>query len=151
MYYPVSSLVTLFANILQNPQDPNARSDLDHMQLVLEFLRSVLALDEIDEGATKFEDGSVNRMMVVCGEFQRIAKLVLDKSENGTLSKKKRKPEGQPTNLRPERRIQTTEVITSTMQPTSTAPQQGHICGMEGIDMNAPPVSSLVHNFWNYN
>ncbi|KAK3065863.1 hypothetical protein LTS18_002300, partial [Coniosporium uncinatum] len=38
LYYPVSSLVTLFANILQNPQDGRARADLKLMNLVVNFL-----------------------------------------------------------------------------------------------------------------
>ncbi|KAI5804500.1 fungal-specific transcription factor domain-containing protein [Geopyxis carbonaria] len=95
MYYPVSSLVTLFANILQNPQDPRARSDLRLMNVVMEFLHTVLETDELDESSAKYEDGSVNRMLTVCGEFQRISRLVLDKAEKENLGRKKRKPEDQ--------------------------------------------------------
>ncbi|KAI5816729.1 fungal-specific transcription factor domain-containing protein [Pyronema omphalodes] len=91
MYYPVSALVTLFANILQNPQDVNAKTDLALIHDVVEFLRTVLELDEVDEGAEKFEDGSVNRMLVVCGEFERIAKLVQEKAEKEGAGKRKRK------------------------------------------------------------
>lgn len=145
MYYPVSSLVTLFANILQNPQDPNARSDLLQMQIVVEFLRSVLDLDDI-EGALKYEDCSVNRMLVVCGEFQRIAKLVLDKAENETLGKRKRKSEGQPGNLRAERRTQATDAAVSA---PLVAAQNG--AGMDGMDMSSqvcllkPPQIGRAH------
>lgn len=89
MYYPVSALVTIFANILQNPQDPRARSDLRLMHAVVEFLSTVLAADEY--GGGKFEDGSVCRMLMVCGEFERIAKLVLDKSEKDNAARRKRK------------------------------------------------------------
>jgi len=38
LYFPVSALVTLFANILQNPQDARARSDLKLMSSVVSFL-----------------------------------------------------------------------------------------------------------------
>lgn len=38
VYYPVSALVTLFANILQNPQDPHARPDLRLMYVVVDRL-----------------------------------------------------------------------------------------------------------------
>ena len=82
LYFPVSSLVTLFANILQNPQDARARSDVKLMNLVVNFL-SLLASDE--------ENGSVKRMLNVCSEFERIAKVVLDKAERDAHSRRKRK------------------------------------------------------------
>lgn len=82
IYYPVSALVTLFANILQNPQDTRARSDLKLMNLVVGFL-GMLCTDE--------ENGSVRRMLSVCAEFERIAKVVLDKAEKENSSRRKRK------------------------------------------------------------
>ena len=72
LYYPVSSLVTLFANILQNPNDARARSDVKLMNVVVNFL-STLVSDE--------SNGSVKRMLALCGEFERIAQVVLDKAE----------------------------------------------------------------------
>lgn len=83
LYFPVSALVTLFGNILQNPQDPRARSDVRLMNLVVSFL-SMLGTEE--------ENGGVKRMLGVCSEFERIAKVVLDKSEKDTSSRRKRKP-----------------------------------------------------------
>ena len=81
LYFPVSALVTLFANILQNPQDPRARADIKLMNLVCNFL-AMLTTDE--------ENGSVKRMLAVCVEFERIAKVVLDKAEKeGTKRKRK--------------------------------------------------------------
>ncbi|PYH95542.1 fungal-specific transcription factor domain protein [Aspergillus ellipticus CBS 707.79] len=82
LYYPVSSLVTLFANILQNPNDVRARSDVKSMNVVVNFL-STLVSDE--------SNGSVKRMLSLCGEFERIAQVVLDKAERDSHSKKKRK------------------------------------------------------------
>lgn len=82
LYFPVSALVTLFGNILQNPQDPRARSDVRLMNLVVGFL-SMLNADE--------ENGGVRRMLGVCSEFERIAKVVLDKAEKETSSRRKRK------------------------------------------------------------
>lgn len=82
LYFPVSALVTLFANILQNPQDPRARADVKLMNLVVNFL-SLLATDE--------ENGSVKRMLNVCAEFERIAKVVLDRAERESHSRRKRK------------------------------------------------------------
>ncbi|XHF97425.1 hypothetical protein AWENTII_001011 [Aspergillus wentii] len=82
LYYPVSALVTLFANILQNPNDPRARSDVKLMTTVVNFL-STLISDE--------SNGSIHRMLGLCAEFERIAKVVLDKNERESQSKKKRK------------------------------------------------------------
>lgn len=82
LYFPVSALVTLFGNILQNPQDPRARSDVRLMNLVVSFL-SMLVTEE--------ENGGVKRMLGVCSEFERIAKVVLDKAEKETSSRRKRK------------------------------------------------------------
>ncbi|KAL2816781.1 fungal-specific transcription factor domain-containing protein [Aspergillus cavernicola] len=82
LYYPVSALVTLFANILQNPNDARARSDVKLMTVVVNFL-STLVSDE--------SNGSIKRMLGVCGEFERIAQVVLDKAERDSQSKKKRK------------------------------------------------------------
>lgn len=74
--------MTLFANILQNPQEPRARADVKLMNHVVNFL-SLLATDE--------ENGSVKRMLNVCSEFERIAKVVLDKAERESHSRRKRK------------------------------------------------------------
>jgi hypothetical protein len=82
LYYPVSALVTLFANILQNPQDARARSDIKSMNVVVNFL-SMLGSDE--------SNGSVRRMLSVCAEFERITRVVVDKAEKEVLSKRKRK------------------------------------------------------------
>jgi len=82
LYYPVSALVTLFANILQNPNDARARSDVKLMNVVVNFL-STLVSDE--------SNGSIKRMLGLCGEFERIAKVVLDKAEKESHARKKRK------------------------------------------------------------
>ncbi|KAK5703812.1 hypothetical protein LTR97_002825 [Elasticomyces elasticus] len=79
LYYPVSSLVTLFANILQNPQDARARSDLKLMSSVVSFL-TMLERD-VNEA-----NGNVKRMLSVCAEFERIARVVLDKAEKDLRS-----------------------------------------------------------------
>ncbi|KAG9233707.1 fungal-specific transcription factor domain-containing protein [Amylocarpus encephaloides] len=82
LYFPVSALVTLFGNILQNPQDPRARADVRLMNLVVSFL-SMLSSEE--------ENGGVKRMLGICTEFERIAKVVLDKTEKEASSRRKRK------------------------------------------------------------
>jgi hypothetical protein len=57
------------------------------MNVVVNFL-STLVSDE--------SNGSIKRMLGLCGEFERIAKVVLDKAEKESHSRKKRKnaPEG---------------------------------------------------------
>jgi hypothetical protein len=89
MYYPVSALVTLFANILQNPQDPRARSDLRLMNVVVEFLQTVQKEDESE--SAKQNHSSIQRMLTVCDEFHRISQLVLDKAEKESVTRRKRK------------------------------------------------------------
>ncbi|MCJ1351462.1 MAG: hypothetical protein MMC33_001446 [Icmadophila ericetorum] len=115
LYYPVSSLVTLFANILQNPQDARARSDIRLMNQVVQFLE-LLAVDE--------ETGGVKRMLNVCSEFERIAKVVLDKADKESHSRRKRKnnkedPEADKSIL-PEKRPlpRTPESVASTLPKT---------------------------------
>ena len=82
IYFPVTALVTLFANILQNHQDTRSRSDLKLMKLVVSFL-SMLSNDA--------GNGSVKRMLSVCAEFERIATIVLDKADREHASRRKRK------------------------------------------------------------
>ncbi|CAK7272881.1 hypothetical protein SEPCBS57363_005371 [Sporothrix epigloea] len=82
LYFSVSALVTLFSNALQNPVDSRARSDTRLMGLVVTFL-SMLGQEA--------ESGGVHRMLGVCSEFERIAKLAIDKAEKEQASKRKRK------------------------------------------------------------
>ncbi|KAK3684774.1 fungal-specific transcription factor domain-containing protein [Podospora appendiculata] len=82
LYFPVSALVTLFGNILQNPLDPRARSDTRLMNVVVNFL-SMLGHEA--------ETGGVHRILGVCSEFERIAKVVIDKTEKDNSSRRKRK------------------------------------------------------------
>lgn len=78
----MSALVTLFANILQNPQDVRARTDVKLMNQVVSFL-SLLSVTE--------EQGGIRRMLGVCSEFERIAKVVLERGEKESHSRRKRK------------------------------------------------------------
>jgi hypothetical protein len=84
LYYPVSALTTLFGNILQNPQDPRAQSDLRLMNLVVNFLSML---------NTEKENGGVKRMLGVCAEFERIANIVLDKAKKEGPRRKRKNPE----------------------------------------------------------
>ncbi|KAH6845593.1 fungal-specific transcription factor domain-containing protein [Chaetomium sp. MPI-CAGE-AT-0009] len=87
LYFPVSALVTLFGHILQNPLDPRARSDTKLLNVVVNFL-SMLGHEA--------ETGGVHRMLGVCSEFDRIAKVVIDKAEKEHASRRKRKNQDQP-------------------------------------------------------
>ncbi|KAM0559747.1 hypothetical protein ACHAPJ_004271 [Fusarium lateritium] len=82
LYFPVSALVTLFGNILQNPLDPRAKSDTRLMNIVVTFL-SMLGQEA--------EQGGVHRMLGICAEFERIAKAVIEKAEKEQSSRRKRK------------------------------------------------------------
>ncbi|KAK5663112.1 hypothetical protein OQA88_6529 [Cercophora sp. LCS_1] len=82
LYFPVSALVTLFGNILQNPLDPRARSDTKLMNVVVNFLTTL---------GPEAETGGVHRMLGVCSEFERIAKAVVDNAEKEHASRRKRK------------------------------------------------------------
>lgn len=82
LYFPVSALVTLFGNILQNPLDPRARSDTRLMDLVVTFL-SMLGQEA--------ETGGVHRMLGVCSEFERIAKVVIEKAEKDNAGRRKKR------------------------------------------------------------
>lgn len=75
--------MTLFANILQNPQDARARSDLKLMNSVVQFLSMLCAEGE--------PNGHVRRMLSVCSEFERISKVALDKAEREMKGRGKRK------------------------------------------------------------
>lgn len=79
--------MTLFGNILQNPMDPRAKSDTRLMNLVVNFL-SMLGQEA--------ETGGVHRMLGVCSEFERIAKLVIEKAEKDQQSRRKRKSDAAP-------------------------------------------------------
>ncbi|RMY14780.1 hypothetical protein D0868_01258 [Hortaea werneckii] len=105
LYFPVSALVTLFANILQNPQDARARSDLKLMASVVSFLTML-------ERDVSESNGNVRRMLSVCSEFERIAKVVLDKAESDMRAKgSKRKAGTGQTQKEAERALRDRNVI----------------------------------------
>ncbi|KAJ5808116.1 hypothetical protein N7474_009385 [Penicillium riverlandense] len=145
LYYPVSALVTLFANILQNPNDARARSDVKLMNVVVNFL-STLVSDE--------SNGSIKRMLGLCGEFERIAKVVLDKAEKESHSRKKRKTmpqdseldqhdghEGQGTG-RNAHAPATSTPFSPSMFPNATAPSPG-TANAFNVGSTMPPSSGI--------
>ncbi|KAH8423291.1 transcription factor atrR [Aspergillus melleus] len=142
LYYPVSALVTLFANILQNPNDARARSDVKLMNVVVNFL-STLVSDE--------SNGSIKRMLGLCGEFERIAQVVLDKAERESHSKKKRKTTADDTrNLQQNTPDETSHPSPSTPKPAGappTAPPFSSSMFSSGLGETGPNISSEARAF----
>lgn len=127
----MSALVTLFGNVLQNPQDPRARSDVRLMNLVVNFL-SMLGTEE--------ENGGVKRMLGVCSEFERIAKVVLDKSDKESSGRRKRKSYEDSNN---SSRAATAAKVSSRQTPTATPSNPAQTPGMVfSPQANAAPSSA---------
>lgn len=82
LYFPVSALVTLFGNILQNPLDPRARSDTRLLAMVVQFLSAL---------GQEVETGGVHRMLGICSEFERISKVMIERAEKENAGRRKRK------------------------------------------------------------
>lgn len=82
LYYPVSSLVTLFANVLQNPQDGRAKADISLMRVVVNFLSNI---------CTQETSGSIQRMHIVCSELEKIAVRVMERATKNMPARQKRK------------------------------------------------------------
>ncbi|KAK5945477.1 hypothetical protein PMZ80_002682 [Knufia obscura] len=115
MYFPVSALVTIFANILQNPQDARARSDCKLMDLVVNFLTNIVA-----EEST----GSFKRMLTICSEFTRIARLCLDKAEKeGNKRKRKVLPEEQQSLAAGQRAMAQAQAMAQNIARATTPPR----------------------------
>ncbi|OAA67664.1 fungal specific transcription factor domain-containing protein [Cordyceps fumosorosea ARSEF 2679] len=114
LYFPVSALVTLFGNILQNPLDVRAKNDTRLMDLVVTFL-SMLGQEA--------EQGGVHRMLGVCSEFVRIAKLVIDKAENDQTFRRKRRTDGK---VKSSKNLDTSEVPIPTTIEELSPPVRTH-------------------------
>ncbi|KIM94323.1 hypothetical protein OIDMADRAFT_135861, partial [Oidiodendron maius Zn] len=81
LYYPLSSCLILFANLLQNPKDPYASSDIDLMDIVRSFL-SPNAL-----GSTPL---NANLTIKIFTELTNVARKFVDKVTLQGLNKAKR-------------------------------------------------------------
>lgn len=134
IYFPVTALVTLFANILQNPQDTRSRSDLKLMNLVVNFL-SMLSSDE--------RNGSVKRMLSVCAEFERIARIVLDKADRENASRRKRKQGDSEQDAEIE--ATANEILTPAYRAAQSPPQQNK--GTPGPIPNSDAFNPDFHGF----
>jgi len=72
LYFPVSALLTLFANVIHSPTDSRARSDLRLMKAFVEFLAKL----------QHEESGEIRRIFKVCSEFERIARDAIAKARD---------------------------------------------------------------------
>lgn len=81
LYYPLSSFLILFANLLQNPEDPYIPSDVGLMDLVRSFL-SASAL-----GSTHF---NANVTLKIFTELINVARKSVDKLGSQGMTKMKR-------------------------------------------------------------
>lgn len=138
LYFPVSALVTIFANILQNPQDARARADCKLMDLVVNFLTNVVA----EEGT-----GSFKRMLIVCSEFTRIARVCLDRAEKeGTKRKRKVLPEEQQSLAAGQRAMAQAQAIAQNIARPGTPPRARHSVGGSPLINNTYPGATQTMN-----
>ena len=82
IYYPLSATLTLFANILQNPQSTEAFADIDLMGVVTAYLNQLAQIHQHLEG-----------MVRVFAELNHIAGLVVRDAQMTQLSELKRQTE----------------------------------------------------------
>lgn len=150
LYFPVSALVTLFGNIIQNPLDSRAKSDTRLMGLVVTFL-SMLGQEA--------EQGGVHRMLGVCSEFVRIAKLVIERAEKEQTSRRKRKNgESKPSKSNSSKKsLDTSEVpIPTTIEELSPPVRTGRSASWGPVaatsptsDKRSPQSAIQPENNWN--
>lgn len=81
LYYPLSGFLMLFANLLQNPEDPSISSDIDLMNLVLSFLSPGLL------SSTPF---NANVTLKIFTELVNVARKFVAKVSSQGLKKAKR-------------------------------------------------------------
>ncbi|KAL9115555.1 MAG: hypothetical protein Q9187_007291 [Circinaria calcarea] len=138
LYFPVSALVTLFANILQNPQDTRARSDIYLMSKVVNFL-------EIVGGAE--ESGGVKHMLAVCAEFERIAKVVLDKADKESHSRRKRKINKDDEDLVPQQTYGKRPLPARTPEPSSASTPASLLTPCFNGNLDTPSFNPSLNGF----
>lgn len=78
LYYPITALVTLFANVLQNPLDQRGMSDVQLMQDVVDWL-ATLSDDE--------SGGYVDNMKRLCSQFERISRVAIAKAQAESVAR----------------------------------------------------------------
>ncbi|KAI5461332.1 fungal-specific transcription factor domain-containing protein [Mariannaea sp. PMI_226] len=139
LYFPVSALVTLFGNILQNPLDPRAKADNRSMDTVVTFL-SMLGQEA--------EQGGVHRMLGICSEFERIAKAVILKAEKEQASKRKRRSHDSRNVATHSHQPSASAMATSSASPSASvtsahlSPPQSQMSVPLGMSNGSPQMST---------
>ena len=138
LYFPVSALVTLFANILQNPQDARARSDIRLMSQVVAFLE---LLGDAEES------GGVKRMLAVCAEFERIAKVVLDKADKESHTRRKRKINKEDDHAAPHQTVEKRPLPPRTPEPTAASTPASLFSPSLNSNLDTPSFNPSLNGF----
>ena len=61
LYYPLSGFLTIFANTIQNPQDPQAATDLELMEIVISyFSEPAIHVNDVTATAARIFEELVN-------------------------------------------------------------------------------------------
>lgn len=105
------------------------------MNQVVNFL-SLLAVTE--------EQGGVKRMLGVCAEFERIARVVLDRSDKDSHSRRKKRSSPPPTS---QQHIPQKRPATPTPQTTNAPTPQNIFTPNFNNDLNNQPFSPLLQTF----
>ena len=133
LYFPVSALLTLFANIVQAPTDSRARSDLRLMKAFVEFLAKL----------QHEESSEIRRVFKVCSEFERIALDVITKARSAPAAASKSESHSQAP---PEtfdsvnKRQSVTAAATAILTRESAAPPPGMAQLSGGMIQASPTV-----------
>ena len=134
LYFPVSALVTLFANVIQHPHDPSTEPDVGLMSRVVNFL-SMLSNGDVG-------NGGVRRMLRVCSEFERIARVVRQRAEQELLARRKRKSDEVESRQQQQPRTATTNTTPPINfhppPPASFAPAHRPITPRQSVDIGDP-------------
>ena len=83
VYYPLSAALALFANVIQNPEDSNAESDINLMRIVTNFFSTYMAAD-------RSKSLAANRTILIFEELCRTAATYVEKVRAKFLPKAKR-------------------------------------------------------------
>lgn len=140
LYFPVSALVTLFANVIQHPHDPSTEPDVGLMSRVVNFL-SMLSNGDVG-------NGGVRRMLRVCSEFERIARVVRQRAEQELLARRKRKSDEVESRQQQQPRTATTNTTPPINfhppPPASFAPAHRPITPRQSVDIGDPDLVALL-------
>ena len=141
VYYPLSASLALFANLVQNPEDPNASEDLTLIQLILTFLSDVMTGDK---------SIAASRTFAIFQEIHRTAAAHVAKVLARSLPKEKRKRSnyeqslGQSTSDETSRQDQTAMDVIGTERVAPAQSAQTSAPGIGSTLAAAPSTEALA-------